>query len=258
MTEADPQPDAQAPARSPFAEQLRVPQFGILHLLVWGAVTAALLKYYMATTDETSLQDSPALIWYTRITLSVSAILDGSIVVASGILIGARCCKVLGRLQPGHWLVLFSSLSCVMRLPLYPFINNDQTNSLDLGSTVLIGTVMASMYIWVIARWHGPKHWKILLGACALGDAASAVLAAGAIAVAVYSPDGPLSQHLLNWHYAFDGVIAVMLLLTLLAVVVIDVSRRAGHDWLHWLGTACLGLSCALTIAARVFLRYFL
>lgn len=132
MSEADPQADVETPGPSPFAEQLRVsspfaeqfrvPQFGIIHLLIWSTVTAVLLKYYLAIADESSFQESPVQLWLIRISQSLSAILVGSIVIGSGILIRARCYKMLRRLQPGHWLVLVVTFGaaqpdCVANLP---------------------------------------------------------------------------------------------------------------------------------------------
>ncbi len=130
MSEADPQADVETPGPSPFAEQLRVsspfaeqfrvPQFGIIHLLIWSTVTAVLLKYYLAIADESSFQESPVQLWLIRISQSLSAILVGSIVIGSGILIRARCYKMLRRLQPGHWLVLVVTFRALLNLIAWP------------------------------------------------------------------------------------------------------------------------------------------
>ena len=48
MSEAELQADAETPA-SPFVEQLHMPpQFGIIHLMLWTAVTAVLLHWRVA------------------------------------------------------------------------------------------------------------------------------------------------------------------------------------------------------------------
>ncbi len=58
MTDVDENRTNETPAvspGSPFAEQFQVPQFGIIHLLAWGAVTAVLLKYSAIDNPQSSI-----------------------------------------------------------------------------------------------------------------------------------------------------------------------------------------------------------
>jgi hypothetical protein len=268
MTQAEPQHvTAEAPGRSPFAEQsspfaeqLRVPQFGILHLMIWTAVTAVLLKYYLAVIDESQFQQSVIYLWAARITQCLHAILLASTLVGSGVLIRARCYRMFSRLQPGHWFVLlfaFVGITYMAIWPLYRLLPAAQTIWLYLGSLVLINAPMTGIYVWVIARWHGAKRWKLLMGTIALEDAITAALAMLMIAIAIPFRNGSMPYYLTSWIEACAAIGAAAFLLLLPIVVILDLARRASRDWLHWLGIACYGLGAALTVAWHVYSTFF-
>lgn len=84
--------------------------------MIWCAVTAVLLKYFLAMQDESFFRNSPAALWAMRITQSFYAIATASVLVGAGVLLRARCYRMLRSLQPGHWLVLITALGALLGL----------------------------------------------------------------------------------------------------------------------------------------------
>jgi hypothetical protein len=264
MQEADPQPHAETPAVSPFAEQLRVPQFGILHLMIWTAVTAVLLKYFLTMEELQSqlLSQTPGerRLSVMRVLQSVHAIIFASTLVGSAILIRARC-RTAKPFQPGHWLVLLLAIGGVLQLiswpvGLYLAAASPQRFWLFAVENAVVAALTAAMYVIAVLQLRDARRWKILLGAVALENVAAAVM----IVVPLVAGSGYFSDLIFSswrWNRACSIAWPVALLVMLLAVAVSDLPRRALRDWLHWLGVGVFVLNLFLVSAWHVYFAFF-
>jgi mannose/fructose/N-acetylgalactosamine-specific phosphotransferase system component IID len=113
MSQDELEPLSVPPESCPFAQQLCMPQFGIIHLLILTAVVAVLLKINLAMEfdvagDASSMQSW--LSWSRQFFQTIYAVLFATELVGAGLLVRARCFAMLGRLQPGHWIILISAL----------------------------------------------------------------------------------------------------------------------------------------------------
>ncbi|MFZ1934438.1 MAG: hypothetical protein WCB27_23605 [Thermoguttaceae bacterium] len=270
MSEADPQADVETPGPSPFAEQLRVsspfaeqfrvPQFGIIHLLIWSTVTAVLLKYYLAIADESSFQESPVQLWLIRISQSLSAILVGSIVIGSGILIRARCYKMLRRLQPGHWLVLVVTFGALLNLIAWPiyrhFLRASSTSvwGYILGTTIA-GSLTAAAYAVATVQLRDARRWKFFFAVKVLGEVATVILGLASLALSMLFHGRYSNLFFLSQGYWSIGAAAILVML--LVVTIMDVPIRASRDWLHWLGITVLVAGYAMSLAWQAYYTFF-
>jgi hypothetical protein len=239
MSEADPQPTAESPACSPFVEQLCVPQFGIIHLMLWTAVTAVLLAYFLALRGESINHIPTPSRWLFQISQTIDAIMLASALVGSGVLIRARCYSILTKLQPGHWLTLIVSLDFVFQLAvrlLYRFLNLHGIEPRSILTTqsgaVVTGTLIAAVYILAFTKLRDAKRWRILFGAKMLGAGVNAVVNL-IFLVTILSTAWPSS---VMWISFFPGIWFVVVFIMLITVAVLDLRGRTPRDWLHWLG----------------------
>ena len=271
MPEADPQPNAKTPGhspfaeqlgRSPFADQLRVPQFGIIHLLIWSAVTAVLLKYYLAMMDEPIPHGSVMQFRAMRGLQCVYAIVLASTLTGSGVLIRARCYVAFKRLQPGHWIVLIVAIGSILHLaawPLYRFSSGVGMTSMwmYLVSTATISTSIVAAYVCAIVQLRDAKRWKVLLGAKALGEGATAALSWLSLIMVLSSGFQYQAMIFSRSIQGCSSIGRVAIFILLLVVVALDFPRRASRDWLHWLGVGTFGLTYAIGFAWEVCYAFF-
>jgi hypothetical protein len=252
MPPPDDQPAAPDTGRSPFAEQLCVPQFGILRILLLTAVTAVLLKLNLALSDDLSrARLSEAYRWGIKIMQSLWAIVFAADLVGSGVLIRARCYKMFSRLQPGHWIVLVTALSGVLWLVVWPVSRLLGQEASIWVSTIVeatFGLPIAFAFLYAAVRLRDGWRWKILLSAKGLGAGAAAITAALSLVVAVIEQSGYPNYRFLGAIYSASVFWSVVLLILLFLAAVIDLLRWASRDWLHWLGVATLCLSGLITI----------
>jgi len=164
-----------------------------IDLMIWTAVTAVLLKYYLAMiVDDFASHYSVALFWVERVSQCVFAIVSASTLVGSGILIRARCYTMFKRLQPGHWLVLIASLGCILQLIAWPFYDlfeaiGVNTNWVCFVSIAIISTLKFAAFVFAIMQLRDAKRWRVLMGAAALDEGADAALAGVSVVIAICS-----------------------------------------------------------------------
>jgi hypothetical protein len=233
-----------------------MPQFGIIHLLILTAVVAVLLKINLAmgfdvVGDASSMHSW--LSWSRQFFQTIFAVLFATELVGAGLLVRAGCFAMLGRLQPGHWIILISALTGILgRLswPLYLFFSTDSSVVLWIhvgtsGCLYLLGGVL---YCFAAARLRDAKRWKFLFVTNVAGDfimAAAFVL--GILAGVASGTADPSFGLMVDWNYVWPTW-SVVLLLMLPLVTVMDLPRRSTRDWLHWLGVALFGLEILLTV----------
>jgi hypothetical protein len=264
MQEAYPQPDAETPDPSPFAEQLHVPQFGIIHLMIWIAVTAVLLKVFMALAGSSLQALPPEQSWIFQVYQTVYAIMLASMAVGAGVLIRLRCYTMFKRLQPGHWLVLISTLEFILELAASLLfwlagVMGPRTIVVIQVGAVAIYAWAAAAYPFAFFQLRDARRWKILIGAKAVGAVTGAALAV------VF-----LVAHLFNYSPAFLSMWAtwgvtrycpivwsVAIFLVLVSAAILDLYHRTARDWVHWLGVSVFGLTYVLGFAVQIYFMFF-
>jgi hypothetical protein len=256
MLPPDDQPAAPTEGRSPFAEQLCVPQFGILHILILTAVMASLLKINLAFEAWIpSPSQSEADRWRRMIEESIFALALAANLVGAGVLIRAKCYRIFHRLQPGHWIVLFSAAAglclLVWKVVYYLVASDIRMIHWTMSLWGLSDLPIAIAFLYAARLLHDGRRWKVLLRAMALGHAAAAATAALSI-VALAFQDVQIAGALLVATIVASTPWSVILLIMLVAAIVLDFRRWPSRDWMHWLGVVTLGLGYVVTIASGI------
>lgn len=260
MCQPDLEPNTESPGSSPFAQQLRIPQFGILHLMIWSAVTALLLKCLLALQDESMFRNSPGQLWAVRITQAFYAIATASVLVGAGVLLRARCCRMLRALQPGHWLVLITAFGALLGLlawSIYRFIPTESPLHQWVYLFFETGTNAVTFALWIVAtkKVCDALRWKVFLGAEAAAEALAVLLGFAKLAASV----------LLHSSYSFslyqcDNWLRLSQALFLIFVVVnaiADLSSRVSRDWVHWLGIAVFAVTTVISLGWQTYYVFF-
>jgi hypothetical protein len=260
------QPDTQAPADSQSAEQLRVPQFGILHLLIWITVTAALLKLLMALAAQFSSPLPSGQTWFLLILQGVYAIVLAAMLVGAGTLVRLRCYSMFKRLQPGHWLVLLSALEFIIEVAtalLLWLASVAATRAFILFGAYMavVNVLTAAAYAYAFFRLHDARRWKLVVGMKGIGIGATAALTVLSLATRLLHASSPLylmGSGMMQAAITYCPVIwSVAVFTILLRAAIVDVYRRTARDWVHWLGVVVLGLTYVHALALQVYLMFF-
>jgi len=258
MIEADPQPNGQTPEHSPFADQLHVPQFGIIHLMLWTAVTAVLLKLFMALTDESLRQFPSGQAWVFQVMQAVQVIMLASMLVGAGVLVRLRFYTMFKRLQPGHWLVLISTLEFILELAASLLFLLAGSTGLRIPPVCMfvVFTLAAAAYPFAFFQLRDARRWKVLIGAKAIGAATAVALGVASLATTHFSHwSAPSSLWVVIQYCPMLWSVAVFIVL--LSAAALDLYYRTARDWVHWLGVVAHGLTSILTTAGMVYFVFF-
>jgi hypothetical protein len=265
MTEPDPNCSADKPPASLRAGQLRIPQFGILHLLIWTTVTAILLKILMTLTAK-YLHDLPtAQLRISQAIQIVHVIVIASVLVATGVLLRHRCYAMPKRLQPGHWLVLLAFLDFIgeviaplLLLLLFTISGTGRGTSVIVSaSTAAVSTLVAAVHVWAFLQLRDARWWKTLIGAKTLGPLTTAALSAVSL-VTVLLPIWSPSLSLGMWVLYCPSIWSIVVFVILIIAAAHDLLRRTPRDWVHWLGVAALAENCALGVISLIYYVFFI
>jgi hypothetical protein len=236
-------PDFESPS---FAGQLYVPRLAAKQAIVWLAVAIVpiALQWAMWAITASAFKHLPHGFiavecgWWTRVAAYFSTALFVIVFVASCVLIRAQCFRMLGRLQPGHWIVLLLTFQCILgRIAETLNIANIANHSSHgwekhAFQTLLWFNFLSTFSLWAFAavRLRDAVRWKVLL---ALGSANVIFSAVVFMPISVIVASNIV--HVYVW--ALPCWSAVLVVATLVAVV-IDWPRRATRDWPHWLGVS--------------------
>lgn len=259
----DPSPFAEQPDQSPSVEQLHVPQFGIIHLMLWTAVTAVLLKVLMALMGDLDSQLPAEFYWISRISATGYAILWASGLVGTGVLLRLRSYRILGRLQPGHWLVLITTLEFALQvarslvfwlLQRVAGVGAGSASIVQISAAVM-NFLIAAVSVLAFVKLRDTRRWKMFFGVKAFATVATAVamvvLLVTMLFPAALSP-GTSFFVWIRWISVCMTIWSVAVFLMFVVVVGLDLWRRATRDWLHWLGVGIVGGSYVLILAMVV------
>jgi hypothetical protein len=258
MTEVDLRPAADASYDSPFRDQLRAPRFGVLDLLIWIAAAAALLGLFATSSDLPTTRPLGPFLWAFRVTQFGQVIIWASALTGSVILIRSRFYTMLGRLQPGHWLIIITTLEVAVFLRTYlsawplRHLTSHHADAMQVA-TALASLLIVAGYVMAFLSLRDTRWWKIFFGVMGLAEIARSIATLLLLVGAFFrSPGSPP---------AWIGLITLPLAIFPLAAFVmfvvaatLDLSQRVPRDWLHWLGVAIIGFSYLLNAANQVVL----
>jgi hypothetical protein len=238
---------ADQPEAVRFADQLRIAQFGIIHMLLWMTATAVLLKVLLAILPSafvaTVHAESPILA--VQISQIIVAVMTASGLMGAAALLRARCWTMFARLEPGHWIVLiFTSESLLRLIALLACRASSQAAVWNIWAW-LVTTACSTSFLsatlgYAIFRLHDALRWKVVLSVSALGNALT--LAAAITAIVLEANNSSSTTYIAN--LALWGAYLVPLLLVplLIFAAILDRRHRVSRDWVHWLGVVLLGL----------------
>jgi hypothetical protein len=225
-----------------FAGQLYVPKPSIGQALVWLVLVVVLigLDFGMSAIETREikplLHGAVATSWWTIMVSRFSFAFFAACLVTSGILIHSRCFRMLGRLQPGHWIVLISATGGILRRVAEPFNLLKFTYHSPHGwaqytsEAVTWFNILAVGLLFAFAaiRLRDAKRWKVLLAS----GSASALFWAIPLMAFSMRVGSAVAQFFVWSMPCWSAIILVIAV----AAVVIDWPRRATRDWIHWLG----------------------
>jgi hypothetical protein len=243
------------PPNSPKSTQFHVPQFGIIHLLAWTAMTAVLLKTCQAASwcnlsnDEVVLPIASLPVGG-KIIVAAFAIIFAAGIVGYAVLLRARCWLFFGRLQPGHCLVLVSITVGVFYLLLATIpavsFHLTQTPIATWAWAWLImvaQAVIAGIWLWAGTEMNffASLTWRSVFRVLSIYRFTFALIVIF-LSIAVCEHSGGAAGMLLMltiMAVVFIVSFAIMSLL-LFGAIISDLRNRNLRDWLHWVGILLL------------------
>jgi hypothetical protein len=238
------------------------PRLRILHLLIWTAVAAVLLKCALKHDQliRTVEQVEHAHVCQNLGTRAIGSALDilfAACLVGLGVLVISRLRGGSGRLQPGHWVLVAEGCVIAFVVPLVKvlrLVEMSSTQSLFPArwfTLTVVGVVFLAIlcrggvYLLAAYRTRDGRRWR----ACFL------LLGVVALFMAMDYADLFLSESRKRSGVSYISFDCANVLLCLVALVAALGGLRAGRDWLHWLGLVVLGGVPALEIAWETWLR---
>ena len=245
---------------SPFAQQpepFTAPRLGIIHLLAWTAVTAVLLKIYLAAGyfELPSEEFSKAERIYSYVRMTLLLLLVSASVVGTAAIFLSKLRGATGRLQPGHWLVVIYAFITVLTLPAWILIFVYKTQLEALSGNAFfylyyflyggINLLFAFLCLIATIRIKDAFRWKFMLGFFVFTSVMKGFLYFSIV----------LSFSL--YKLAMLPIEDVLIIFILPVVVTIDLARRAQRDWIHWLGIAGVLIGAIMRIGEFIALKLF-
>jgi len=234
------------------AGQLYVSKLTANQVVVWLALTVVIiaLSLVMSAIETKGIKDLPhgsilvVLPWWKRVVFWAYRPSFAACLVASGVLIRCKCLRMLGKLQPGHWIVLILATAGILACITRPFYSLAMAGYLPPGWTKpgldAIGrlqvTVVGAMFTFAAIRLHDARHWMVLLVSGAVNSLFWAI------------PLVPFSGRMMSvWQWAVPWWFAAVAVIALV-VVALDWPHRARRDWPHWLGASLWTLGNVATL----------
>ena len=246
-----------ADALSPFAQEFVAPRLGIVHFLIWMAVTAVLLKLKLAylATLPSSIPERWNLVL--RVQILASEPLCAAGFVGLGVLALARRHGAAGRLQPGHWIMLVTATISLVWYAWWcmSFLASNQAGVspsygeflamwLPYVTTPLFGAVIYSIATF---RATGGLCWKWSLRMLAVSQTVLFTASLLTLVQAVFLT-GLFRGYGIAYCWLFSEVEGAIVFVA----AAVDLARRARRDWLHWLGIVLVEGGAVLGIAMQI------
>jgi len=181
-TPGDQEPSVPSPLDSEFtsfAGQLYVPKLSAKQVLICLALVVALIGLIkgIAALETREIKPLPhgavtvASSWRNRIMFEFHLVSFAICLVTSGILIRSRCFRMLGRLQPGHWIVLILATGGILDRIARPFglfmlaYHSPHGWAQNTFEAIVRFNILAVgiMFAYAAIRLRDATRWKVLL-----------------------------------------------------------------------------------------------
>jgi hypothetical protein len=238
---------------------------GILHLLAWGILAAALVIFNRALgqfgPQVSGISEARQI--FSQLVQAAYSVIQAAALVGGGVFWMDRLRQKPGSLQPGHWilainsfaipaiLLLFALNSCISHFSIQPFHFIHPIYAL----LMLLQTLA---YGW--AAWRLPEYqrWKWGLGLLSLEGLGFSfvyfLISLQLIALASFAGVAMQIHYLFNAMNFFRYFVGAFLVV----IMLVDLSRGFRRDWLHWLGVSVPVAVAGITFVgevAKVFFR---
>ncbi|MEN6452518.1 MAG: hypothetical protein ABFC96_18670 [Thermoguttaceae bacterium] len=242
---------------SAFFDQLRIPQFGIIHLLGWMTVTAVVLKTELAISVDQSSNGSAVLAVATKVWMILTAIVSSCEFVAASVLVRAKWRARQRPLQPGHWLVLLGAIGSVLGISLFVMLRlvfgeRWQGTRAAIGIWMAAGIVISALfalgYLLAAVSLRDRQFWKIALAVVGVISISQTLCR-----LVWFLPAQTLFQY--GWQIAIfrlANYLPSCTVLALIAAVIVDLPHRRQRDWVHWVGLLTLIAGATVTVAGTL------
>lgn len=240
MSSADANQSGDTSSTHPPLVYFRLPQLGMVHIVAWMAITAALLIWSSVAEHRWGGGISP--LWLDvprRLSELVGFAITAAQIVGVAVILRAKNRGESGRLQPGHWFLL---LQAMMTLAHWLYWGVGRLRwSADFADPltfwrypILVAVGLANaVALLIVANWmQDSRHWRVaarVWGAVnLLYWSLAALLCVGVMtwfmSVSPMSPTPPIGE--------------VVVLAVFLVALRIDIRRGPDRDWLHWSGVS--------------------
>ena len=225
----------------------RPPRIGIVHLLAFVAFSTGLILFYTFLDMRNPRPDhSGIMILWKGLQVIRSMVLAASW-VGLWILLAGKIRGISGRLQPGHWILIFESITTILAFIIggIAYLGLEAKSHGNSLFMILMGYksfLLVLAYALLICFFQEATSWKVLFGALALLQAAIGLLF--------------FDQGMRIWmHFSFTEIsvpLEIVVLLVLIVTIALDRKNYSFRDWLHWLGLFLIGYEFALSIIWEV------
>jgi len=221
----------------------RPPCLGIIHLLAFIAFSTGLIIFYTLLDMRNPRPDHSGIMILWKGLQVIRNIVTAASWVGLWILLAGKIRGIPGRLQPGHWIVIFEGIATILAFIIGGIVyfgpdSNSRGSNLFLILMGYESFLLVLAFALLIYFLHEAVSWKVLFGALAVLEAASGLLY--------------FDQGLRIWmHFSITGIrlpLEIVVLLVLIATIALNRKNYPIRDWMHWLGLFLIGYEFALSI----------
>ena len=214
------------------SETARKPPLSIAHLLLWTAMSGAVMGAVRYIAERDSGRSGQTTAWDIGM-LGVLALYGG--VVTSGVVIwlARRIRGIRFPTEPGEWLLVVPGLLAIVALAGFYVSKPDQASRIWLGIVICCACFLIGMFPRLCYR--GNENWRVVFTSFAILMAMPIVVFGFSVIAGLGGPAPPVLLYVL--------VFAVFMTTFALfgSAVSIDYhSKHAQRGWMHWVGVASL------------------
>ena len=224
--------------------QFQIPSLHPIHIFLWIVATAILISLDVAE-DQTFGRAMPEVgLWSTNILHLINAMFLGAVFVAAGVLVRIVRLTSIDRLEPGHWLIINSTVMGILFFLLSTIwrytanVAGEANSLLMIGSAVCV-LVSAALFWFAATQLPDTEHWKGAFRIFALAHLFSVLAVIGLITSSTGNIlSGIIFLALLLLLLLPACAFGIIALICFLSAVATDVRTKCHRDRLHWLGVA--------------------
>jgi hypothetical protein len=234
----------ESPNALPDSDYFRSPCLGIFHFLAFIALAAALIGFYVFFEMPNIKSDQFGMMVLLYTSQIIRKLIIAANCVGLWILFVSKIRKIPGRLQPGHWILMFQTIATILALLIGGIVYFSAFRGTRLYA-ILIGyesIFLMLTYILLIFLLREVNSWKVLFGTLAMLNVMLGLM---------MSHQGMLIE--LKLHDSLIQLVAdCLVLIALIYAIALDWKNYPIRDWLHWLGLVFVGYGLSLSILWNV------